>query len=48
VTNRIADDLAKAMGPQWMVVTTDWKGRGGIRSRISVEVGNVPGHERGR
>ena len=48
VTNRIADDLARAMAPRWMVVTTDWKGRGGIRSRISVEVGDVPGHERMR
>jgi len=46
VTNRIADDLATAMAPYWMVVTTDWKGRGGIRSRIRVEVGSVPEHER--
>ena len=43
VTNRIADDLAAAMQPRWMVVTTDWKGRGGIRSQIRVEVGPVPG-----
>lgn len=42
VTNRIADDLAKAMKPAWMVVTTDWKGRGGIRSRIQVLIGHVP------
>ena len=46
VTNRIADDLTTAMAPYWMVVTTDWKGRGGIRSRIRVEVGSVPDHER--
>ena len=39
VTNRIADDLAAAMGPRWLVVETDWRGRGGIRSRIRVEVG---------
>ena len=39
VTNRIADDLAKAMRPRWMVVETNWKGRGGIRSTIRVEVG---------
>jgi 7-cyano-7-deazaguanine reductase len=42
VTNRIADDLVQAMKPRWMVVTTDWKGRGGIRSRISVTVGKPP------
>jgi 7-cyano-7-deazaguanine reductase len=46
VTNRVADDLAAAMRPRWMVVITDWKGRGGIRSRIRVEVGEVPSHER--
>ncbi len=42
VTNRIADDLAAAMQPRWMAVITDWKGRGGIRSRISVETGVLP------
>lgn len=42
VTNRIADDLAAAMAPRWMVIETDWKGRGGIRSRIRVEVGEPP------
>ena len=46
VTNRIADDLAAAMSPKWMILTTDWKGRGGIRSRIRVETGAVPAHER--
>jgi 7-cyano-7-deazaguanine reductase len=46
VTNRIADDLAAALSPRWMIVTTDWKGRGGIRSRIRAEVGSVPDHER--
>ncbi|MCE9592072.1 MAG: preQ(1) synthase [Planctomycetes bacterium] len=45
VTNRIADDLGKAMKPRWMVVVTDWKGRGGIRSRIVVRVGRVPVEE---
>jgi 7-cyano-7-deazaguanine reductase len=39
VTNAIADDLAKAMKPRWMEVETNWKGRGGIRSVIRVEVG---------
>ena len=46
VTNRIADDLAAAMQPRWMIVETDWRGRGGIRSRIRVEVGDLPEHER--
>jgi len=42
VTNKIADDLARAMEPQWMQVVTEWKGRGGISSRITVEVGEHP------
>ena len=42
VTNRIADDLSAAMRPRWMTVTTDWRGRGGIRSTIRVDVGPVP------
>ena len=43
VTNQIADDLAKAMSPAWMSVETRWRGRGGIRSIITVEVGQRPG-----
>lgn len=39
VTNRIADDLAAAMQPRWMVIETQWKGRGGIRSVVRVELG---------
>ncbi len=42
VTNRIADDLAAAMQPRWMVVETSWRGRGGIRSAIRVETGERP------
>ncbi len=42
VTNRIADDLQAAMAPRWLEVITDWKGRGGIRSRVRVEVGRRP------
>ncbi len=34
--------LAAAMSPRWMIVETDWRGRGGIRSRIRVNVGDVP------
>lgn len=46
VTNRIADDLAAVMQPRWMVVETNWRGRGGIRSRIRVEVGQAPADAR--
>ncbi|MDZ4831287.1 MAG: preQ(1) synthase [Phycisphaerae bacterium] len=42
VTNQIRDDLAEAMSPAWMQVITDWKGRGGIRSRIIASYGAVP------
>jgi len=42
VTNQIAEDLDQAMDPVWMQITTDWRGRGGIRSRITVEVGEHP------
>ena len=46
VSNEIAEELARAMKPRWLVVITDWKGRGGIRSRIRVEIGDVPAHQR--
>lgn len=42
VTNRIRDDLAAAMQPRWMQVITEWKGRGGIHSRIIATHGDVP------
>ncbi|MCE7974947.1 MAG: NADPH-dependent 7-cyano-7-deazaguanine reductase QueF [Leptolyngbya sp. PLA1] len=42
VTNRIRDDLASAMKPAWMLVRTDWRGRGGIRSTIRATSGEVP------
>lgn len=42
VTNRIRDDLVALMQPAWLQVITDWKGRGGIRSRIRAEHGDVP------
>lgn len=42
VTNRIAEDLAAVMEPRWLVVRTDWRGRGGIRSTVGVTVGEVP------
>lgn len=42
VTNRIRDDLATLMNPLWLIVKTDWKGRGGIRSTIRATSGDVP------
>ena len=46
VTNRIADDLVVAMEPRWLAVQTNWCGRGGIRTQVRVEVGQVPEDER--
>jgi 7-cyano-7-deazaguanine reductase len=43
VTNRIRDDLVAAMKPVWLEVITDWRGRGGIRSRIIAWHGPAPG-----
>src|SRR5258705_13974026 len=42
VTDRIKDDLARSMKPRWLQVHTAWKGRGGIRSLIRAEQGEVP------
>lgn len=42
VTNRMRDDLAAVMRPRWMQVITEWKGRGGIHSRIIASHGVVP------
>jgi len=43
VTNTIRDQLVQLMKPIWLEVVTDWKGRGGIRSRITATHGVVPG-----
>lgn len=48
VTNRIRDDLVKLMNPAWLQVITDWRGRGGIRSTIRADFGEVPVAFRGR
>ncbi len=48
VTDRIRDDLAALMKPTWLQVITDWRGRGGIRSRITATHGEVPAHYLGR
>ncbi len=42
VTNRILDDLVAGMQPHWIVVRSEWKGRGGIRSTITATHGDVP------
>lgn len=42
VTNTIRDELVACMKPRWLELTTDWKGRGGIRSRITATAGDVP------
>lgn len=42
VTNRIADDLLAAMHPRWLILETNWRGRGGIRSRLTVTHGPAP------
>jgi 7-cyano-7-deazaguanine reductase len=42
VTNRIRDDLTALMEPQWLQVITEWRGRGGIHSRIMADHGDVP------
>ncbi len=42
VTNAIRDDLVACVQPKWLVLITDWKGRGGIRSRIIASHGDVP------
>lgn len=48
VTNVIRDDLAAVMNPAWIQVITNWKGRGGIRSVIRAERGDVPAEWRGK
>lgn len=42
VTNTIRDHLAALMKPSWLVVVTEWKGRGGIRSRMTASYGTEP------
>lgn len=48
VTNRIRDDLAAVMNPVWLQVVTTWKGRGGIRTVVRADHGDVPTHYVGR
>ncbi len=48
VTHLIRDDVGALMRPVWMQVVSSWRGRGGIRSVVTAEYGDVPGHERQR
>jgi 7-cyano-7-deazaguanine reductase len=48
VTGTIRDHLVALMSPVWLQVETNWRGRGGIRSVIRAEFGNVPAEYRGR
>ena len=48
VTNTIREDLVKVIDPVWLQIETNWKGRGGIRSVIRADYGDVPGHFLGR
>jgi 7-cyano-7-deazaguanine reductase len=48
VTNRIRDDLAGMLKPEWLQIIADWKGRGGIRSVIRADFGKVPAEWKGR
>ena len=36
-TNRICDDLGRALAPRSLTVIADWKARGGFTSRITAE-----------
>ncbi len=42
VTDKIKADLVKLMNPVWLQVHTHWSGRGGIKSIIRAEHGEVP------
>jgi 7-cyano-7-deazaguanine reductase len=37
VTNKICDDLGGALQPRALTIVADWKGRGGITSRITAD-----------
>lgn len=36
-TNKICDDLGAVLRPRSLIIVADWKGRGGITSRITAE-----------
>ncbi len=48
VTGTIRDHLVAATKPVWLQVLTNWRGRGGIRSVVRADFGEVPPEYRGR
>ena len=48
VTDTIRDDLLALMDPVWLQIITDWRGRGGIRSVVRADHGDIPGAYLGR
>ena len=42
VTNRILDDLVRALDPRWMRVTGHFKVRGGVTTTVSAQHGTPP------
>jgi 7-cyano-7-deazaguanine reductase len=48
VTHRIRDDLVRLMKPVWLQIISEWRGRGGIRSVVRADHGDIPSHYRGR
>ena len=42
VKNRRRNDLQVPLKPLWLQVITEWRGRGGIHSRIIADDGEVP------
>jgi 7-cyano-7-deazaguanine reductase len=45
-TNKICDDLGAALRPRSLTIVADWKGRGGITSRITAEWSGKSGRRR--
>jgi 7-cyano-7-deazaguanine reductase len=48
VTNRICDHLGEVLVPRQLTVVADWKGRGGITTRITAEWAKPKGRRKGR
>jgi 7-cyano-7-deazaguanine reductase len=48
VTNAMRDDLVRFIDPAWLQLITHWRGRGGIRSVVRAEHGDIPAEWRGR
>ena len=46
VTNKICDALGARLKPRELTLVADWKGRGGIMSRITASFGRKPGRKR--